>query len=136
MTWFNILKAELAEPIADVTTGKSPTDECCEETIEYMKSKGRDSITFFTKADENKPISPDNVKYISEPFENIPCDYIYGWLDQNSRYYPGGPSQERRMKKKGRGDPKYIKIRMAKMQDFLDYWDKCIEEKGTEGVEA
>ena len=135
MTWFNILKAELAEPIADVTTGKSPTDECCDKTIEYMKSKGTHSITFFTKDDENAPAGEGNITFIDEPFEQINCDYIYEWLDQNSRYYPGGPSQEHRMKKKGRGDPKYIKIRMAKFQDFLDYWDKCLEEKGTEGME-
>ena len=128
MNWFDILKAELVEPIVDVSTGKSPTEECCDKTIDYMKSKGTDSIGFWRLRDPNGPREGDNIEHISKDLENIDCDYIYEWIETLSRIQPGSTIPDPK-------NEKYWRARSEKFKDYLKYWDACVAEKGTEGME-
>tara|TARA_R100000152_G_C6779475_1_gene211127 strand:- start:180 stop:554 length:375 start_codon:yes stop_codon:yes gene_type:complete len=123
MSWFGILKAELAKPAVDVTTGKSPTEECCSKTIEYMKSKGTTGIQGYIRINQNLPVSDDNIEWRGNaPLDELNCEFIYEWLEQAA------------LSDRGMNRTK-VKARMAKYKDFLDYWDKCMKEKGNAGME-
>lgn len=134
MNWQSVLKAELEEPevIADVATGDSNFDKCCEEAKDAMRADGMDTIGFTKYEDygpNGKPIG--DYKMISVELDRIHCDWLYEWLDNSSQPLPllSGKNPERQKQAYARNKPGWD-ARAKKVNRWFQVWNDCIDDKG------